>query len=284
MGTEILTDYKYAENETLLSVEKVDLTLNGNVILRDVNCEIKNITRPDKASQGQIVGLLAPSGMGKTKLFEIISGIRKPTSGIVKVGETQSPVEQGMVGVLQQSYPLFRHRNIMKNLSIATKKGFPNLSRKERNEKIMSILSSFGLTEKKDSYPSQLSGGQRQRIAIAQQMLCSESLLLFDEPFSGLDCLMVDECLRLIKRVSDMNDRNTVVLVSHDISAIVSICDHVWIMGRDRNEEGKVIPGARIKYNLNLIDEGLAWRPEPEKLSRFIEVVNYIKYQIFPTL
>jgi polar amino acid transport system ATP-binding protein/sulfate transport system ATP-binding protein len=280
-------EYRYTSEETLLKVEGVGLTLTRDgvesVILRDVNCSIENIRRPGHANWGQVVGLLAPSGMGKTKLFEVISGIRKPTVGKVLVNKEQHPVEQGMVGVLQQNYPLFRHRTVKGNLYIAAKKGFPHLSSKEQKDKVDFYLEKFGLKERMDFYPSQLSGGQRQRIAIVQQLLCSENLLLFDEPFSGLDVLMVDECLSLIRDVSNITDENTLVLVSHDIPSIVNICDHVWVMGRDRDEQGAVIPGAKIKYEFNLIDEGLAWRPDIESLPKFGEVVSYFK-SLFPTL
>src|SRR5258708_39970799 len=88
------------------------------MILRDVNAEIRNIVREGR-TQGQVVGFLGPSGIGKTQLFRIIAGLNHPTSGQVLCGPAQTPVEPGMVGVVAQSYPLFENRTIFSNLMLA---------------------------------------------------------------------------------------------------------------------------------------------------------------------
>ena len=114
---------------TILKVENISLSLGGNQILRDVNVDVRDIVRPGM-SQGQIVGFLGPSGIGKTKFFEILAGLLKPDTGQVLLGDPLTPVQIGRVGVVQQSYPLFNHRTVMGNLMVAAaRKGIPAAER-----------------------------------------------------------------------------------------------------------------------------------------------------------
>src|SRR5258708_12653223 len=96
--------YKYAD--TLLKIDHISLSYDDKVILRDVNAEIRDIIRDD-CTQGQVVGFLGPSGIGKTQLFRIIAGLNQPTSGQVLVGPQQVPVQAATVSVVPHHYPLF---------------------------------------------------------------------------------------------------------------------------------------------------------------------------------
>src|SRR5216684_4650574 len=111
----------YTYGKTLLKIENVSLEYDGRPILKNVSAEIKDITRPD-CTQGQVVGFLGPSGIGKTQLFRIIAGLNQPTSGQVLVNSTLTPVKAGMVGVVAQNYPLFENRTIFSNLILAAKR------------------------------------------------------------------------------------------------------------------------------------------------------------------
>src|SRR5262249_5311346 len=144
-----------------------------------------------------------------------------PDSGSVLIGEKLVPVQRGMVGVVAQNYPLFEHRTVAGNLELAARSA--GLSRKDASEKAASYLKQFNLENHADSYPCQLSGGQRQRVAIAQQFLCSERLVLMDEPFSGLDLIAVDKVSRLICEVANSDELNTVIIVTHDVAAAVTV-------------------------------------------------------------
>src|SRR5262249_16385018 len=134
-----------------------------------------------------------------------------------------------------------------------------------------------------DSYPCQLSGGQRQRVAIAQQFLCSERMVLMDEPFSGLDLIAVDKVSRLISEVANSDEFNTVIVVTHDIAAAVSVATEIGLLGRDRDETGKMIPGAKLKAKYDLVERGLAWREGITETSEFMETVKEIR-ATFPSL
>src|ERR1700680_1650131 len=109
---------RYTYGKTLLKVEDVSLEYDGRPILKNVSAEIKDIICTDHV-QGQVVGFLGPSGIGKTQLFRIIAGLNKPTSGQVIIHTDTHPVIAGEVGVVAQNYPLFAHRTVMSNLMLA---------------------------------------------------------------------------------------------------------------------------------------------------------------------
>jgi polar amino acid transport system ATP-binding protein/sulfate transport system ATP-binding protein len=273
--------FAYKKTDTLLKIENVCLEFDGVPVLKDVNIEIKDIVRPDKI-QGQIVSLLAPSGMGKTQLFEIMAGLKKPTSGSVSIG-TQvgdkinlNPVRIGEIGVVAQNYPLFDYMTVEANLMCAAKKNLKIL-KDNRNEKVESILTMFNLIEHRKKYPAILSGGQKQRVAIAQQLLCSDSFLLLDEPFSGLDPIMIKKVSQMILKIANSSELNTIIIVTHDIRTAALISDTLWVMGRDKDEKGNIIPGAKIKYVYDLIERGLAWREDIQYTPEFIELVKEVE-------
>jgi polar amino acid transport system ATP-binding protein/sulfate transport system ATP-binding protein len=265
---------------TLLKATNVNLTLGKNVVLRDLNLEIRDVYRPGYIT-GQIVGLLGPSGIGKTRLFRILSGIDRPDTGEILIGEKCEPVQRGMVGVVAQNYPLFEHRTVAGNLELAARAS--GVSKGAAAEKAAAYLKRFGLEDRADLYPCQLSGGQRQRVAIAQQFLCSEHFVLMDEPFSGLDLIAVEQVCKMIVEVANSDELNTVIVVTHDIAAAVTVADTLWLLGRDRDEHGQVIPGAKVKKIYNLAEMGLTWREGLSETKEFGEVVREIR-GIFPTL
>jgi polar amino acid transport system ATP-binding protein/sulfate transport system ATP-binding protein len=243
--------------DPILQVQNVSLKLGGNQILRDLSFQILDIQRTG-AITGQIVGLLGPSGIGKTQLFRILAGLNKPDSGQVLIGNPPKPVERGMVGVVAQHYPLFEHRTVWSNLLVAGARSHKSSTDCDRRAK--DLLERFKLYDRRDFYPAQLSGGQRQRVAIAQQIMCSEQFLLMDEPFSGLDVVALDAVQHLISEVTHSHELNTTIIVSHDIAAVCEIADLVILLGRDPDAEGRHIPGARVMATYNLGDLGLAWR------------------------
>jgi polar amino acid transport system ATP-binding protein/sulfate transport system ATP-binding protein len=270
----------YELKEALLQVENVSLTLGGNLILRDVNLEIRDIVRPGM-TQGQVVGLLGPSGIGKTRLFRILAGLDAPDTGAVRITEEGRPVERGMVGVVAQHYPLFAHRTVLGNLTVAGRQA--GLSGSDAAAKAAGLLQRFGMEEHGRKYPSQLSGGQRQRVAIAQQFMCSEHFLLMDEPFSGLDLNAVDRVSAFITEMARSDEHKTFIVVTHDVDAALEVSDTIWLLGRDRDAQDRIIPGARIQRSYNLIDRGLAWREGIATTPEFLALLREIR-EIFPRL
>ena len=269
-----MANTSYSLGQTLLKIENVCLEYDGRPVLKNVNGEVRDIIVPGRV-QGQVVGFLGPSGCGKTSLFRIIAGLNQPTSGRVTVNGFDRPVRAGEVGVVSQSYPLFEHRTVLGNLMLGARQ--KEKDSQVAHDKVMALLNEFGLEDKFNLYPAQLSGGQRQRCAIIQQILCSEHFLLMDEPFSGLDLIMLEKTCELIAKVADMDDLNTIVVVTHDVTAACSVADHLWLMGHGPGEDGKVLPGSRIVKQYNLIDRDLCWQPNIITTARFTDFVREVK-------
>jgi ABC-type nitrate/sulfonate/bicarbonate transport system ATPase subunit len=260
--------------KTLLKIEDVSLEYDGRPILKHVTAEIRDIIRAD-CTQGQVVGFLGPSGIGKTQLFRIIAGLNRPTSGRVSINGTDRPVMPGEVGVVAQDYPLFEHRTVLSNLLLAANQ--KEKDDKVAREKVMQYLNEFELIDKARLYPVQLSGGQRQRCAIIQQILCSDHFLLMDEPFSGLDLLMLEKTTALIQKVANMDELNTIIVVTHDVTAAASVADHLWLMGRDHDAQGNPLPGSHIVETYDLIERDLCWHPEIITHPKFVDFVREVK-------
>ncbi len=263
----------YKEAEIILEVEKVHLSYD-RPILRDINLHIHNITRPN-IKQGQIVSLVGRSGIGKTQLFKILSGLLEPNSGSVKIGSDLHKVKAGEVGVVPQNYILFNHRTILDNLKLGLRGSTEKLSEKGKTDLIHDYAERFGLKDQLKIYPMQLSGGQRQRVSIIQQILTGNKFILLDEPFSGLDPIIKDKVLELLVSVSLLDDLTTLVIISHDIENALAISDTAFILA---NQDGK--QGATITETIDLIQMGFTWDPDIKKNKAFQELVSQMKFRM----
>jgi polar amino acid transport system ATP-binding protein/sulfate transport system ATP-binding protein len=255
----------YELKEILLTLSHLCLRLGQRPILNDVCAQVRNVTRPGLL-QGQVVAVLGPSGVGKTQLLRLLAGLSLPDSGQVLVGARQEPVARGRVGVVAQTYPLFEHRTLLQNLALAAE--LAGIPRQQARDQSREMLSRFGLEGHAAAYPATLSGGQRQRVAIAQQLMRPRSLLLMDEPFSGLDPLMVREVCRLITEVAQRDELLTILLVTHDITAALAVADTLWLLGRVQDDAGAPA-GARVVQSIDLMQRGLAWHSEVTRLPEF---------------
>lgn len=258
----------FSKEETLLQVREVNLSYENRSVLRNINFTIRNIIRPGM-HQGQVISLVGRSGIGKTQLFRLLAGLQQPSSGEILIHQDKK-VKAGDMGVIFQHYYLFEWRTIQTSLMLAAKKN-PALKGKEK-EAIANYAESFHLSEHLHKYPQQLSGGQRQRVSIIQQLLNGSDFLLLDEPFSGLDVLVLDKVVDLLLKVSISDDLKTLIIVSHDIDTSVAISDTVFILGEQGDQKG-----ATIVREIDLIGRGLAWQKDIKQDKAFVQTIEEIK-------
>jgi len=268
-----------AAGEILLSVSDLWQKLGDAQILQGLSFDVRDRVRPDVVT-GQVVGMLGPSGVGKTRLLRLIAGLDDPDRGTVR-GPGGATLPVGSVGLVFQSYPLLAHRTVLDNLIVAGEAN--GLSSSVARTKALALLERFRMSERARYFPAQLSGGQRQRVAIAQQLVAQKTFLLMDEPFSGLDPSALEDVTKLIVEVANMDELNTVVLVTHDIRSALLISDTLFMLGRDRDASGKVVSGAHIQKTYDLVDMGLAWRPDLDLDPSFPTIEREVK-QAFKAL
>ncbi|MFZ4532836.1 MAG: ABC transporter ATP-binding protein [Alsobacter sp.] len=189
------------------------------------------------AVEGEILTLLGPSGCGKTTLLRCIAGFIKPDAGSVVVDGRDLgpvPVNRRPVGVVFQSYALFPHLTVARNVSYGLR--MRSLPASEISARVESALQSVSLTGLQDRYPSQLSGGQQQRVAIARVVILQPRVLLLDEPFNALDAklrgAMQVELRQLIKRLGI-----TAIFVTHDQDEAMTLSDRIAVMRAGRIEQ-----------------------------------------------
>ena len=191
-----------------------------------------------KAEPGEFLALLGPSGSGKTTLLRVIAGLEQPDQGSVFMGGadflTQTPRER-RVGMVFQSYALFRHMTVAKNiafgLSVLPRARRP--SRKEIAERVERLLALVQLDGLGGRYPGQLSGGQQQRVALARALAIEPRVLLLDEPFGALDAKVRKELRYWLRRVHDETGVTT-IFVTHDQEEAMDLADRVAVLSLGR--------------------------------------------------
>jgi putative ABC transport system ATP-binding protein len=174
---------------------------------------------------GSFTALMGPSGSGKSTLLNLLAGLDKPTSGVVRVGGAEvsamRPAQLAAwrarnVGFVFQSFNLLPVLTAFQNVELPLL--LTNLSKKERDERVRIALGVVGLEDRMDHYPRQLSGGQEQRVAIARAIVADPTLTLLDEPTGQLDAKSSLEVLSLLERLN-AEFKKTIVVVTHDAHA-----------------------------------------------------------------
>ena len=217
----------------LKHVSKVFETAGGRVeALKDIS-----LTIPD----GDVYGIIGMSGAGKSTLVRCINMLERPTSGEVIVNgkrlDTMSPAQlraaRRDITMIFQRFNLLMQRNCLDNVCFPME--LAGVSRREAASRAQELLETVGLPDKAKAYPAQLSGGQQQRVAIARALATNPKVLLCDEATSALDPKTTRQILELI---GDINKKLgiTVVIITHQMSVVKSVCNHVAIL-----DDGKVV-------------------------------------------
>jgi lipopolysaccharide export system ATP-binding protein len=185
-----------------------------------------------EVSQGEIVGLLGPNGAGKTTTFYMIVGLIKPFDGHVYLEDkeiTGMPMYQRAqmgIGYLAQEASVFRHLSVEDNLNAVME--FTDLSKKERNERLESLLDEFGLQHIRKSKGIQLSGGERRRTEIARALAVDPKFILLDEPFAGVDPIAVEDIQSIVARLKEKNIG--ILITDHNVHETLTITDRAYLL------------------------------------------------------
>ena len=224
----------------LKHVSKVFETAGGRVeALKDIS-----LTIPD----GDVYGIIGMSGAGKSTLVRCINMLERPTSGEIIVNgkrmDTMSPAQlraarRGITMIFQR-FNLLMQRNCLDNVCFPMELSGLRGEKKWREQRALELLEIVGLKDKAKAYPAQLSGGQQQRVAIARALATDPQVLLCDEATSALDPKTTRQILALI---GDINRKLgiTVVIITHQMSVVKEVCDHVAIL-----DDGEVVESGLV--------------------------------------
>jgi sulfate transport system ATP-binding protein len=219
------------------------------------------------APAGGITTLLGPSGSGKSTVLRVVAGLEQPDSGQVLFGAddvTNLPAQKRGLGFVFQSYALFKHMTVRKNIAFGL--GVRKADKEQTRRKVDELLTLVQLDGLGERYPAQLSGGQRQRVAFARALAIEPKLLLLDEPFGALDAQVRVELRDWLRRFHDEHHVTT-LLVTHDQEEAAEVSDHVVVM-----HEGRV---AQVGTPRAIYD-----RPATPFVAAFVGGANVLRGQM----
>ncbi len=242
-----------------------------SIELRNVSKHFGDVPAVDRVSfaceEGELLGLLGPSGGGKTTVLRMIAGLEMPTQGDIFIrGQRVNdiPVQKRNIGFVFQSYALFKNMSVFDNVAFGLKiKKWKNPDLTQRVHELLQLLGLDGLDRR---FPHQLSGGQRQRVAIARALAPKPSVLLLDEPFGAVDA-KIRQDLRdwLVKLHNEL--RLTTLFVTHDQEEAMEVSNRIVIFSRGHLEQ--------IGTPQQVYEE-----PVNEFVARFIGVLNVLELQV----
>lgn len=187
--------------------------------------------------QGELFSILGGSGCGKTTLLRILAGFEMPSSGTIEIDgvdvTNQAPYDRP-VNMMFQSYAVFPHMNVTKNVAYGLRK--EGVRRAEIDKRVDEILELVQLTELRDRKPDQLSGGQRQRVALARALIKRPKVLLLDEPLAALDKKLRERTQFELMNIQDELGI-TFVVVTHDQEEAMTLSDRIAVMDKGQFQQ-----------------------------------------------
>lgn len=228
------TDFSYIKsNEQVIEVNNLVKGFDKEEVLKNLSL---------KLFKGENLVVLGKSGSGKSVLIQCIVRLLNPDQGTIHVlGENVSELNRKelaklrtKIGFLFQSGALYDSMTIKENLEFPLKRIRKNLSKKEIKEKVIEALENVGLADTLNKMPSQLSGGMRKRASLARTIVVDPTIMLYDEPTTGLDPVTSDEISELINHVQKKYKTSSII-ITHDIECARATADRVIML-----KDGKV--------------------------------------------
>ncbi|WP_216696950.1 amino acid ABC transporter ATP-binding protein [Anaerostipes faecalis] len=241
----------------VLEIKNLRKSFGNQEVLKDVSFSVK---------RGEVVVVLGPSGCGKSTLLRCINALEEIQGGEIYLdGEKISGNVKNLhkirqkIGMVFQSYDLFPHMNVLKNIILAPEKA-QHRTREETVKEAEKLLKRVGLYNKKDDYPRQLSGGQKQRVAIVRALCMHPEVILFDEVTASLDPEMVREVLDVMLELG--KEGRTMVIVTHEMQFAKAVADRIIFM-----DQGKIIEENSPKEFFK--------KPKTERARQFLNVFEF---------
>lgn len=214
-------------SDNLIEIRDLSFTYGQRLVLKDINLS---------ARRGQVIAIMGNSGCGKTTLLRLIGGALKPTSGSLLVdGVDMSQLDQAglyrlrrRMGMLFQFGALFTDMSVFDNVAFQLRE-HTDLPEEMIRDLVFMKLNAVGLRGAHDLMPSELSGGMSRRVALARSIALDPMLILYDEPFAGLDPISLGVTGNLIRRLTDTLGMTSVV-VTHDVQESLKMVDYVYFV------------------------------------------------------
>lgn len=211
----------------LLEIKGLSKSYDGREVVKGVDMIVK---------RGEIVGLLGPNGAGKTTTFYMVVGIIPPNKGKIVFDNydiTSLPIHERSrygIGYLSQEASIFRKLTVEENIT-AILETLP-IGRKERKKRLVKLLEELNISHLAKSKAYTLSGGERRRLEITRALVTNPSFILLDEPFSGIDPIVVNEAQDIIKGLKEKG--LGILLTDHNVRETLSITDRAYLIAEGR--------------------------------------------------
>lgn len=214
-------------SETLIDIQQLTFSRGDRIIYRDLNMQF---------ARGKVTAIMGPSGIGKTTLLRLIGGQLKPDSGKILFAGQDIPQlsRQALYQARKRMSMLFQSGALFTEMSVFDNVAFPIREHTRLPESLIRLivlmkLEAVGLRGARDLMPAELSGGMARRAALARAIALDPELIMYDEPFAGQDPISMGVIVRLIRSLNNALGLTSVV-VSHDVTEVMSIADYVYVV------------------------------------------------------
>ncbi len=245
----------------LLEIKNIKKSFGNVEILKGISLNVE---------KGEVIVILGPSGCGKSTLLRCINGLEEIQTGeifldgkLISNQKKEMHLVRQKIGMVFQSYDLFPHLNVMKNLLLGPKHAHElNLNMDDVKKEAEMWLNRVGLSDKKNAYPRELSGGQKQRVAIVRMLCLHPEVMLFDEVTAALDPEMVREVLDVMMNLA--NAGKTMLIVTHQMEFARAVADRIIFM-----DDGEIVEtGTPDEFWTN---------PKTERAKKFLHTFEFEK-------